>query len=52
LFLVDAAFAGMSPDALEEDLDNHLRVSPQALLSFVSRYFIPQNRVILELGTR
>jgi predicted Zn-dependent peptidase len=52
LFIIDAAFAGTALGSLGEDLDRVLRVEPPALLSFVSRYFTPQNMVILELGPR
>ncbi len=52
LFLVDAAFAGTGLDALGGELDNCLRVSSPALTAFVNKYFIPQNRVVLEVGPR
>lgn len=52
LLLVDAAFEGRSLAALDEDLENALRVEPQAILAFVARYFTPQNRVVLEFGPR
>lgn len=52
LFLVDAAFAGTGLDVLGGELDNYFRVSPPALTAFVNKYFIPQNRVVLEIGQR
>jgi predicted Zn-dependent peptidase len=52
LFILDAAFAGTDLGSLGEDLDRAIRIQPPALLAFVSRYFTPQNMVILELGPR
>lgn len=52
LFLVDAVFSGKPMNALGGELDNYLRVSPPALAAFVNKYFIPQNRVVLEIGQR
>ena len=52
LFIIDAAFAGTSLASLGEDLEKALRVEPPALLAFVSKYFTPQNMVLLELGPR
>jgi predicted Zn-dependent peptidase len=52
LYLIDAAFAGTDMAALGRDLEYALDVEPPALLAFVSRYFTPQNRVVLELGYR
>ena len=52
LFLIDAAFAGTDMAALGRDLEEALGVEPPALLAFVSKYFTPQNRVVLELGYR
>jgi predicted Zn-dependent peptidase len=49
LFLVDAALAGTGLDSLDGELDKYLRVSPSVLTAFVNKYFIPQNRVVLEL---
>jgi len=49
-FLVDAVFAGKSLDSLGRYLDAALRVSPQNLAAFTAKYFIPQNRVVLEFG--
>ncbi|RPJ02792.1 MAG: insulinase family protein, partial [Candidatus Aminicenantes bacterium] len=49
-FLVDSVFAGKSLDSLDADLANVLRVSPHNLTAFASKYFIPQNRVVLEFG--
>ena len=49
-FLVDAALAGKGLDTLDRDLVNVLDVTPQALTAFVSKYFTPQNRVVLEFG--
>jgi zinc protease len=50
LFLVDAALAGTALDSLDGELDKYLRVSPSVVTAFVNKYFIPQNRVILEIG--
>jgi predicted Zn-dependent peptidase len=50
LFLIGAAFAGTAMASLGQELENALRVEPAALLAFVSKYFTPQNRVVLELG--
>jgi predicted Zn-dependent peptidase len=52
LFLVDAAFAGTDMASLGQDLENALGVEPPALLAFVSKYFTPQNRVVVEFGPR
>ena len=52
LYLIDAAFAGTDMAALGQDLEYALGVEPPALLAFVSKYFTPQNRVVLELGFR
>lgn len=52
LFLVDAVFSGKPMNALGGELDNYLRVNPPALTAFVNKYFIPQNRVVLEIGQR
>ncbi len=49
-FFVDAVFAGKSLDGLGGDLAAVLSVSPQALQGFASKYFMPQNRVVLEFG--
>jgi predicted Zn-dependent peptidase len=49
LFLIDAAFAGIGLDGLGGELDNTLRVSPSTLSAFVNKYFIPQNRAVLEI---
>jgi zinc protease len=50
LFFVDGAFSGKSLDVLGGELDKTLRVDSRTLMAFVSKYFIPQNRVVLELG--
>jgi zinc protease len=52
LFLIDAAFSGKALASLGSELENALRVEPAGVLAFVSKYFTPQNRVVLELGTR
>ncbi|OGD28085.1 MAG: hypothetical protein A2V57_00865 [Candidatus Aminicenantes bacterium RBG_19FT_COMBO_65_30] len=52
LFLVDAAFNGRGLEELGGELNKYLRVSPPALHYFVNKYFIPQNRVVLELGPK
>ncbi|MBN2264215.1 MAG: insulinase family protein [Candidatus Aminicenantes bacterium] len=51
-FLVEAAFAGTGLDALDRDLGTVLAVTPQNLAAFASKYFVPQNRVVLEFGPR
>ena len=50
LFFVDAVFAGKRLDDLGRDLAAVLSVSPQTLQAFTSKYFTPQNRVVLEFG--
>jgi len=50
LFFVDAVFAGKRLDGLGGDLAAVLSVSPQTLQAFTSKYFTPQNRVVLEFG--
>ncbi len=50
LFFVDAVFAGRRLDGLGGDLAAVLSVSPQTLQAFTSKYFTPQNRVVLEFG--
>jgi zinc protease len=52
LFLVDAAFSGRPLSSLGEVLDRTQRVEPSAVMAFVARYFTPQNRVVLEFGSR
>ena len=49
-YLVDAWSSGKSLAALDGELNGVLGVTPQALTSFVGRYFIPQNRVVLRFG--
>ena len=49
-FLVDAAIAGKPLEALGGELAAVLTVSPQNLEAFSSKYFTPQNRVVLEFG--
>jgi predicted Zn-dependent peptidase len=49
-YLVDAWSSGKGLAALDGELNGVLGVTPQALTSFVSRYFIPQNRVVLRFG--
>ncbi len=52
LFLVDAVFAGVPLEELGGELDRYLSVGPSSVQAFVSKYFIPQNRVVLELQSR
>jgi zinc protease len=50
-YLIDAVFAGKDLAALDGDLNHVLvDVTPQALAAFASRFFTPQNRVVLEFG--
>ncbi|HOW85423.1 MAG TPA: pitrilysin family protein [Candidatus Aminicenantes bacterium] len=51
-FLVDAVIAGRDQEAIRRDLDRVLSVSPQNLSSFAAKYFVPQNRVVLEFGPK
>jgi zinc protease len=52
LYLADAAFNEIPISSLSGELDKYMRVNPQTLNSLMSRFFVPQNRVILNLGTR
>jgi predicted Zn-dependent peptidase len=52
LYLIDAAFAGADMAALGRDLDEVWAIEPPAVVAFISKYFTPQNRVVLELGYR
>jgi len=52
LFLVDAAIAGDGLGDPGAELDRYLGVGPLSIQSFVGKYFIPQNRVVLELRRR
>jgi zinc protease len=52
MFLIDAAFVGKSLDDLGGELARTLGVEPRTLRAFISKYFIPQNRVVLELGPK
>jgi zinc protease len=52
LFLVEAALAGDGLGDPGAELDKYLGVGPLSVQSFVSKYFIPQNRVVLELRHR
>jgi predicted Zn-dependent peptidase len=47
-FLVEACFSVRGLETLGRDIANVLEVTPQSLAAFVVRYFIPQNRVVLE----
>jgi zinc protease len=47
-FLADAWASGRGLERLESAINAVLMVTPQALTAFISRYFIPQNRVVLE----
>ncbi len=49
-YIIDTVFSGKGLDTLHQDLDAVLRVSPQALAAFAAKYFVPQNRVVLEFG--
>lgn len=51
-FLIDAHFSGKDFEALDRDLAEVLNVTPLSLAAFVSRYFTPQNRVVVEFGPR
>jgi predicted Zn-dependent peptidase len=50
LFLIDAVFSGRGLESLDGELARVLSVTPQALAAFSSKYFVPQNRVVLEFG--
>ncbi len=50
LFLVDAVLSGRGLESLDSELTRVLSVTPQALAAFSSKYFVPQNRVVLEFG--
>ena len=52
LFLVDAAIAGDGLGDPGAELDRYLGVGPLSVQSFVGKYFIPQNRAVLELRRR
>ena len=52
LYLIDAAFAGKDMAALGRDLEETQAIEPPTLLAFISKYFTPQNRVVLEFGPR
>jgi zinc protease len=52
LYLVDAAFNGVPFETLSTELDRYMRVDPQTLRNAANRFFIPENRVILNLKTR
>ena len=52
LFLVDAVFAGAPLDDLGAEMERYLAVGPPSVQAFVAKYFIPQNRVVLELEGR
>jgi zinc protease len=52
LFLVDAAVAGAPLEGLGGELDRYLGVGASSVQAFVGKYFIPQNRVVLELQSR
>lgn len=49
-FLIDAHFANKDLGALDDDLAGVTRISAASLAAFTARYFIPQNRVVLEFG--
>jgi zinc protease len=51
-FIVDAYFCGKPLESLDHDLADVLNVSPVNLTAFTSRFFTPQNRVVLEFGSK
>jgi zinc protease len=51
-FVIDAYFCGKPLDSLDHDLADVLDVSPVNLTAFTSRFFTPQNRVVLEFGSK
>jgi zinc protease len=51
-FIVDAHFRGKSLDELEHDLADVKNVTPASLAAFTAKFFTPQNRVVLEFGSR
>jgi len=51
-FLVEAVFTGKGLDSLGRELDAVLAVTPQVLAAFTAKYFVPQNRAVLEIEPR
>jgi predicted Zn-dependent peptidase len=52
IFLAEAAFDSFSVDTLSSELDRHMRVSAQSLNSLVTRFFIPRNKVVLDIRNK
>lgn len=52
LYLIDAAFGRADLAAPGRDLDEAMAIEPSALVALVSKFFTPQNRVVLEFGPR
>jgi len=49
-FLSDAWTSGRGFEKLEAGINGVLAITPQALSAFAVRFFVPQNRVVLEFG--
>ena len=51
-FLVEAVLSNRGLEAARNELNDVLAVTPQALASFTAKYFVPQNRAVLEIESR
>ncbi len=52
LFLVDTVLSDVPLESLPDDLDEYMRVPSQILKNFAQRYCVPENLVILNVGTK
>lgn len=52
LYLAEAAFEDVPVQALASQLEQHMRVNPQAMNSLVNRLFVPRNKVVLNVRVR
>ncbi|MGZ4887501.1 MAG: hypothetical protein ACXVJK_06745, partial [Candidatus Aminicenantales bacterium] len=52
LFLAEAAFDNMPTSVLSSELDRYMRVNAQNLNSLLSRFFVPQNKVVLNIKNK
>ena len=52
LFLAEAAFDNMPTSVLSSEMDSYMRVNAQNLNSLLSRFFVPQNKVVLNIKNK
>jgi zinc protease len=52
IFLTEAAFDNMPTSALSSELDKYMRVNAQSLNGLMPRFFVPQNKVVLNIRNK